>query len=525
MPKHRSGRLSWAVPKKVDMAARKVIVIGSGFGGLAAAIRLQARGFEVKLLEKRDKPGGRAYVYEDEGFTFDGGPTVVTAPFLFGELFELCGKDISDYLQFVSLDPYYRIRFHDGRFFNYSGDHDKMVEEIRKFNPGDIDGYTSFVEETERIYKTGFEELGDVPFSSPMDMIKIMPKMVALGSHRTVYGMVEKFVKDPDLRVALSFHPLLVGGNPFTTTSIYALIHFLERRWGVWYCLGGTGAIVNALVKLFEEMGGELVCGCEVEEILVEKGVVSGVALKNSERMDANIVVSNADSAYTYRHMIAPEVRKKYTDKKLDRMKYSMSLFVAYFGTAKTYPDLAHHMILLGPRYKGLLHDIFNRKVLADDFSLYLHAPSRTDASMAPEGCESFYVLSPVPHLGSGVDWSTMEAEYRERVFKYLESTCLPGLEESLLTTRIINPEHFKSELNSIHGAAFSVEPVLTQSAYFRPHNKSEDVEGLYFVGAGTHPGAGMPGVLSTAKVVDRLISDRGVSGNPRDPIAGTHAR
>ncbi|MEZ4536506.1 MAG: phytoene desaturase [Cyanobacteriota/Melainabacteria group bacterium] len=512
------------------MGTRRVVVIGSGFGGLASAIRLRARGFEVTILEKRDKPGGRAYLYEQDGFKFDGGPTVVTAPFLFGELFQLCGRDIADYLQFVPLDPYYRIRFHDGRIFNYSGDHDKMVEEVRKFNPGDIDGYVSFVKSTEKIYEVGFEELGDVPFSNAMDMIRIIPRMIALGSHRTVYGMVKNYIKDDALRTALSFHPLLVGGNPFTTTSIYALIHYLERKWGVWYSMGGTTAIVSALVRLFEEIGGELRLNAEVDEILVERGKVCGVNLKSGgeggvEKLDADIVVSNADSTFTYRYLLDPSVRRKYTDKKIDSMKYSMSLFVAYFGTKVTYPDLAHHMILLGPRYRGLLDDIFDRKTLADDFSLYLHAPTRTDPGTAPDGCESFYVLSPVPHLASGIDWHREEEVYREKVYRYLEEVCLPGLSENMITSLTITPEHFKSELNSIHGSAFSVEPVLTQSAYFRPHNKSEDVEGLYFVGAGTHPGAGMPGVLSTAKVVDRLISDQGVAGNPLDPIAGSHAR
>lgn len=507
------------------MAGKKVVVIGSGFGGLASAIRLSARGFDVVLLEKRDKPGGRAYVYEDKGFTFDGGPTVVTAPFLFEELFALCGKDISDYLQFVPLDPYYQIRFHDGEIFNYSGEHEKMVEEVRSFNPSDVDGYIRLIEETEKIYQTGFEELGDVPFSSPFDMMKIVPKMMALGSHRTVYGLVSQYIKNKDLRVALSFHPLLVGGNPFTTTSIYALIHYLEKRWGVWYSMGGTGAIVNALLSLFESNGGKLALNSEVSEIVVDNGAVSGVRLENGEVYEADIVVSNADSTYTYRYMLDPSVRKKYTNKKIESMKFSMSLFVAFFGTNKKYPDLEHHSILLGPRYKGLLDDIFNRKKLTDDFSLYLHAPSRTDPKMAPEGSEAFYVLAPVPHLQSKDDWQSIENEYRDKVYDYLESVCLPGLKESMVTSRIITPEHFKSELNSIHGCAFSVEPILTQSAYFRPHNKSEDVKGLYFVGAGTHPGAGMPGVLCTAKVVDRLISDEGVRGNPLDPIAGTHAK
>jgi phytoene desaturase len=505
-------------------AGPKVVVIGAGFGGLAAAIRLQARGFSVTLIDRRDAPGGRAYVYRDAGFAFDGGPTVVTAPFLLEELFALAGKKMDEHLTLVPVDPFYRIRFHDGRVFDYTGDAARMAAEVAKFSPGDVDGYARFVEESQKIFAVGFEQLGDVPFSRARDMLKIIPQMIKLRSHLSVWRLVCKYIKDDALRVVMSFHPLLVGGNPFTTTSIYTLIAYLERKWGVWFAKGGTGAIVQALVDLFVALGGALELGVAAEEILVESGRVSGVRLGGGRTLPASIVVSNGDAPATYKRLLPASARKKYSDGKIDRMRYSMSLFVAYFGTKKTYPDLAHHTILLGPRYRDLLTDIFDRKVLASDFSLYLHAPTRTDPSLAPPGCENFYVLSPVPHLESGDDWSKRGAEYQETIFAHLEKNGIPGLRENLVTSRFITPDTFAGELASEKGAAFSIQPVLTQSAYFRFHNKSEEVDGLYLVGAGTHPGAGLPGVLSSAKVVDRLIADVDGTGNARDPIAGTHA-
>ncbi|HEX4462389.1 MAG TPA: phytoene desaturase [Polyangia bacterium] len=506
-------------------SAPKVVVIGAGFGGLAAAIRLQARGFAVTLVDKRDRPGGRAYVYRDAGFAFDGGPTVVTAPFLIEELFALAGRKMEDHLELVPVDPYYRIRFHDGRIFNYTGDAARMEAEVAKFSPADVDGYRRFVRESEKIFRVGFEELGDVPFDRAFDMIKIIPQMMKLRSHLSVFSLVAKYIRNEDLRVVLSFHPLLVGGNPFTTTSIYSLIAFLERKWGVWFALGGTGAIVDALVALFTSLGGTLECGVEAEEIVVAGAKVTGVRLAGGRTLPAALVVSNGDAPATYQRLLPPANRRKYTNERLDDMRYSMSLFVSYFGTKQTYPELAHHTILLGPRYRELLDDIFDKKMLAPDFSLYLHAPTRTDPSLAPPGCENFYVLSPVPHLDSRTDWAKTGAEYEDKLFQYLERTCIPGLRANLVTSRHITPQTFHDELNSQKGAAFSIQPVLMQSAYFRFHNKSEEVDGLYLVGAGTHPGAGLPGVLSSAKVVDRLIGDRDGTGNARDPIAGSHAR
>jgi len=504
--------------------APRVVVIGSGFGGLGIAVRLAARGFRVTLVDKRDQAGGRAYVYRDQGFAFDGGPTVVTAPFLLEELFELAGRKMADHLTLVPVDPFYRIRFHDGRVFDYTGDADRMAEEVRKFNPADVDGYRKFVLEAEKIFKVGFEQLGDVPFHRFTDMLKIVPQMIKLRSHLSVYKLVSKYLSDDALRVVMSFHPLLVGGNPFTTTSIYSLIAFLERKWGVWFAKGGTGAIVQALVELFQSLGGTLELSTEVEQITVADGRVSGVRLKGGGTIPAELVVCNGDAPYVYKNLIDPSVRRKNTDARVDKMRYSMSLVVSYFGTKKTYPDLAHHTILLGPRYRELLDDIFDKKILASDFSLYLHAPTRTDPSLAPPGHENFYVLAPVPHLGAGVDWEKEGPLFRDRLFEYLEQTGIPGLRDNLVTERLITPQHFQDELNSERGAAFSIQPVLTQSAYFRFHNRSEDIANLYFVGAATHPGAGLPGVLSSAKVVDRLIPDRDGTGNARDPIAGSHA-
>lgn len=504
--------------------APRVVVIGSGLGGLAAAIRLQARGFRVIVVEKRDQPGGRAYVYREAGFTFDAGPTVVTAPFLLEELFALGGRRMTDHLTLMPVDPFYRVRFADGRIFDYSGDPERMAAEVRRFNPADVDGYHRFILEAQRIFKVGFEDLADVPFSRARDMLRIVPAMIRLGSYRSVHALVARHVKDEALRQVLSFHPLLVGGNPFTTTSIYALIAFLERKWGVWFARGGTGAIVSALVDLLHALGGELELSTEVEQILVERGRATGVRLNGGRTLPADVVVSNGDVAFTYKRLIDPRARRKYTDRRIDRMRFSMGLVVAYFGTRRLYPELAHHTILLGPRYRALLEDIFDHKKLADDFSLYLHAPTRTDPTLAPPGHEAFYVLAPVPHLDGAIDWSTEGERYRDKIYSHLEATLLPGLSDSMVISRMITPVTFRDELNAEKGSAFSIQPLLRQSAYFRPHNRSEDVEGLYFVGAGTHPGAGIPGVLSSAKVVDRLIPDRDGTGNARDPIAGTHA-
>ena len=489
---------------------KKAIVIGSGFGGLSAAIRLAARGHDVEIFEKRDKLGGRAYVYEMDGFKFDGGPTVITAPFMFDDVFAAAGRRREDYVTFVPCDPFYRIFNHEGRQFNYNGDEDYILSQIEQWSPDDKVGYKKFMDTTKAIFEKGFIELADKPFLSFMDMLKVAPDLIKMQSYLSVHSYVAKFVKDEFLRRCFSFHPLLVGGNPFDVPSIYAMIHYLEREWGIHYAMGGTGAIVSGMAKLFKELGGRIHLNADVDEILIEQKRAAGIRLKNGTIHRADDVISNADVAFTYRNMIPETHRRKYTNNKIDRMRYSMSLFVIYFGTKRRYRDtgLAHHNIILGKRYKSLLNDIFKKNQLADDFSLYLHMPSLTDPSIAPDGCENFYVLSPVPHLGADVDWTQAAKPYRDSIMQFLEDNYLPDLQSNIVAEHYIDPLHFQNTLNSHMGSAFSLEPTLTQSAWFRPHNRSEEFENLYFVGAGTHPGAGLPGVLSSAKIAEDLICD-----------------
>lgn len=488
----------------------KVIVIGSGFGGLTAAIRLQAKGFDVEIVEKRDKPGGRAYVYEQDGFVFDGGPTIITAPWLIHDLFELCGKKTDDYVKIVPIDPFYNVRFQDGTVFRYNGKREEVIEQIRSFNPADVKGYEKFYAKTADIFRAGFN-LIDQPFTYLTDMLKVLPDLIRLRSDRSVAAFVNSHIKDPRLRQVFSFHPLLVGGNPFQTTSIYALIHKLEQEWGVWFAMGGTGALVKGLVNLFKDIGGTIRYTSEVDRVIIDDADgtprAKGVTLKSGESLAADVVVCNADVAQAYMSLVPTKYRRRNTDEKIKKMRYSMSLFVMYFGTDRQYPDMAHHEILMGPRYKQLVEDIFTKKHLADDFSLYLHRPTATDPSLAPEGCDSWYVLSPVPHLESDTDWETMRTVYRDRIVKELEQRYMPGLSKHIVSEHIIDPVHFRDTLNSYLGSAFSVEPILFQSAWWRPHNKSEDVEGLYFVGAGTHPGAGLPGVMSSGTIASRMIA------------------
>ncbi len=500
-------------PAPVDRDSERphAVVIGSGFGGLAAAIRLGARGYRVTVLEKLDAPGGRAYVHRQDGFTFDAGPTVITAPQLLEELWALAGKKLEDEIDLRPVHPFYRIRFDDGQTFDYSGDAQKMNDEVARLAPGDVDGYARFLAMSEAIFRVGFEKLAHVPFGSWRDMAKILPEMVKLQSYRSVHGLVAKYVKDERLRQVLSFHPLLVGGNPFSTTSIYTLIAFLERKWGVHFPIGGTGALVSGMVRLIEGLGGAVRCDAEVKRIVVEGGRALGVELVNGEVLKSDIVVSNADAAWTYRYLVAPEDRSRWTDRRIERSRFSMGLFVWYFGTNRKYDDVAHHTILLGPRYKGLLDDIFLNHVLAQDFSLYLHRPTATDPALAPPGCDGFYVLSPVPNLAGDTDWRVAAEPYRAKIEAHLEATVLPGLSKAIVSSRMTTPLDFQDRLLAFRGSAFGFEPVLTQSAYFRPHNASEDVKGLYLVGAGTHPGAGLPGVLSSARVLDQVVPDAAV--------------
>jgi phytoene desaturase len=483
----------------------KIIVIGSGFGGLAAACRLQAQGHQVTIVEKRDKLGGRAYVYEQDGFKFDGGPTIITAPWLIEEIFELAGRRTADYVELVKINPFYNIRFPDGAVFNYNDDKENLFDQIRKFNPNDVEGYKRFSKDLGEIYRVGFE-LIDQPFSSVWDMVKVVPEMIKLRSDRSVVKFAEKYFKDERLQQAFSFHPLLIGGNPFTATSIYAMIHELEQKFGVWYAMGGTGTLVKAFGNLFKDIGGEILLETEVAEITIENRKANGAKLKSGETLKADAVISNADIAFTYLNLIPEKFRRKYTDRKVKSMTYSMSLFVVYFGTNRKYDNIAHHEIIMGKRYKELLEDIFKNKILAEDFSLYLHRPTATDCSLAPDGCDSWYVLSPVPHLGGDIDWRVQAEPYKQAIYKFLEENYLPDLRKHIVTEHHIDPLHFQDTLNSYLGSAFSVEPTLYQSAYLRPHNRSEDIENLYFVGAGTHPGAGLPGVISSGKIVGNMI-------------------
>ncbi len=482
------------------------VVIGSGFGGLAAAVRLGARGYRVTVLERLEAPGGRALVHRQDGFTFDAGPTIITAPFLLEELWRLCGRRLADDVELRAVSPFYRIRFDDGTVFDYSGDPVAMRAEVARFSPGDVAGYERFMRASEATFRIGFERLGHVPFGSWASMVKVAPHLVRRQAFRSVFGLVSRYVRDPRLRVVLSFHPLLIGGNPLTASAIYSLIAFLERRWGVHFAMGGTGRVIEGLVGLIEGQGGAVRCDAEVAAITVEGGAATGVRLASGEVIPAEIVVSNADPAWTYRRLLPPGARRRWTDRRVERARYSMSLFVWYFGTRRQYPEVAHHTILLGPRYEELLRDIFDRRVLAPDCSLYLHRPTATDPSLAPAGCDAFYVLSPVPHLGSGTDWRCEAERYRRLLARRLAETVLPGLDEHVVTSRVMTPLDFQDRLLSFRGAAFGLEPVLTQSAFFRPHNRSEEVERLYLVGAGTHPGAGVPGVLSSARVLDSVV-------------------
>jgi len=482
------------------------VVIGSGFGGLAAAVRLGARGYRVTVLERLAQPGGRARVLRRDGFTFDAGPTIITAPFLFEELWALCGRRFEEDVELRPMDPFYRVRFHDGETFDCCGDEEKMRARVAQLAPGDVAGYERYVALAARICALGFEQLGDVPFLRFTDMLRVAPQMLRFHAHRSVHHLVSRYVRDPRLRFLLSFHPLFVGANPFRVTSIYALVYHVERRWGVHFAMGGTGRLVDGLVGLVRGQGNALRLQCEVRSIDVQRGAVRGVHLADGGYEKADVVVSNADAGWTYRHLLPEPARRRWSARRMDRASYSMGLFVWYFGTRGRYPEVPHHTILVGPRYGGLLEDIFERKVLAQDFSLYLHRPTATDPSLAPEGCDTFYVLSPVPNLDGSTDW-TREAEgYRRRIERHLEETVLPGLSSRIVCSHVTTPLDFRDDFLSLKGAGFSLEPHLTQTAWFRPHNRCEDVEGLYLVGAGTHPGAGVPGVLSSARILDRIV-------------------
>ncbi|MEO1083450.1 MAG: phytoene desaturase family protein [Acidobacteriota bacterium] len=485
---------------------RPSVVIGAGFSGIAAALRMRARGEDVVLLERLPELGGRARTFRRDDFVFDAGPTVITAPFLFEELFELFGKKLQDEVELLPVEPWYRMVFDDGTSFDYGGTVDETLANIARFEPADQDGYLRLLEHSEKLFDKGFTELADQPFHRLGEMVRSAPDLVRLRADRSVWQLTARHLKDHRLRQAFSLQPLLVGGNPVTTTSIYSLIHFLERRWGVVFPRGGTGALVAALGRLLDEVGVDVRLGTTVSKIDVESGRASAVVLEDGERLEARRVVFAGDPSFLYRRLIAPEHRRHWTDRRLARQRHSMGLFVWYFGSSRQYPDVAHHTILFGPRYRELLADIFDRKLLADDPSLYLHRPTATDPALAPAGHDGFYVLAPVPHLAADIDWDEAGPRYRDLILERLEATLLPGLRESLVTDFFVTPKYFSVELLSHLGAGFSIQPTLTQSAWFRFHNRSRDVDDLYLVGAGTHPGAGVPGVLSSAKVLEKLL-------------------
>ena len=481
--------------------AQTAAVIGSGFGGLALAIRLQSAGIQTTVYEARDKPGGRAYVYEDEGFRFDAGPTVITAPDALDELWALTGRRRSDYVTFLPVAPFYRLCWEDGTVFDYADDQDELDRQIRAINPADIEGYRRFLAYSRDLYVEGYEKLGTVPFMDFRKMLSVAPTLARLSAHRSVYSKVATFIQDEHLRQAFSFHSLLVGGNPFATSAIYALIHALERKGGVWFAEGGTGALIDGMRRLFEDLGGTFRLNTPIESIEVENDRATGIVTGNGERVAHDMVASNGDVVHTYRDLLGDTSRGRKRGAQLAKKRHSMSLFVVYFGLKREHPELKHHMVLFGQRYRELVNEIFSGTELAPDFSLYLHCPSVTDKSLAPEGQSAYYVLSPVPHMGQvDVDWETVGPAYRDKILEYLERRYIPGLREDLVTVRHFTPADFKSELRAHHGSAFSVEPILTQSAWFRPHNRDKTIRNVFLVGAGTHPGAGIPGVVGSAK-------------------------
>ena len=483
------------------------IVIGSGFGGIAAALRLKAKGHDVTLIEKHQDLGGRARVFKRNGFTFDGGPTVITAPYLINELFELFKKNPIDYIELSPLKIWYQFIFEDRSKFNYSGNENEMKAQIGELSQEDVQGYEKLVNFTKKIFDKGFTELADVPFDKPFVMMQQLPALLKLKSYKSVYSLVSSYIKNEKLRRMLSMHPLLVGGNPFTTTSIYGLILYLEKKWGIHYSMGGTGNIIKGFEKLMNEVGIKVIKGNEVKKIISKNTKITGVQLSNDNTINADIVICNADPPAVYEKLLDGNSNNSFLfNWKKKRMEYSMGLFVYYFGTKKIYENVEHHTIKFGNKYKEHLDDIFDKKKLNEDISYYLHRPSATDKSMAPEGNDCFYVLVPVPNNQSGIDWNTEGEKMKSLIINKMEKDLMPNLKENIVEDFYLTPDYFEKDLNTKFGSGFSIQPKFTQSAYFRFHNKSEIYDGLYFVGAGTHPGAGVPGVLSSAKVLDKIL-------------------
>ncbi|MBA1321604.1 phytoene desaturase [Pseudomonas plecoglossicida] len=486
---------------------KTALVIGAGLGGLALAIRLQAAGIHTTLLERRDLPGGRAYVYHDQGFTFDAGPTVITDPTAIEALFELAGKPMADYVELLPVAPFYRLCWEDGTQFDYSNDQAELEQQIHAMEPADVAGYQSFLKYSRAVLEEGYIKLGAVPFLTFRDMLNAGPQLARLQAWRSVYSMVGQYIRNPQLRQVFSFHALLVGGNPFATSAIYTLIHALEREWGVWFAKGGTGALVEGMARLFTDLGGTLELNADVVSFDTQGNRLIGARSRDGRHWTADAIASNADVVHTYADLLGAHRRGQSEARRLKSKRFSNSLFVVHFGLKRRQPQLRHHTVCFGPRYRELVQEIFNGPNLPEDFSLYLHSPCATDPDMAPDGCSSHYVLAPVPHLGNApVDWAVEGPRYQEKILDYLERYYIPGLREDLVTCRSFTPVDFRDELNAHLGSAFSLEPVLTQSAWFRPHNRDAQVSNLYLVGAGTHPGAGVPGVIGSAKATAGLM-------------------
>ncbi len=486
---------------------KNIVVIGSGLGGLAVAIRLQSRGFQVTILEKNEKVGGHASQLVKNGYTFDMGPSLITAPDIIQKVFHSAGRRMEDYLDLMPLNPFYRIYFHDGSFLDYNGDPDRMKMQMSQFNIRDAQNYDAFMEHTSRLYKAVIEDgMGSRPFGDWKTMMKFLPQALKLRALYPTHTLVKKYFKDSRHRFTFSFHPLFIGGSPFRAPAVYLMIPYLEKKGGVWFTRGGMYSVVQALEKLFLETGGRIITSSPAEKIIVSDGKARGV-MANGQFYPADAVVSNADFHHTYHDLIDPKFRSKYSESKLEKTGYSMSAFLLYLGVKKTYPKLLHHTLILSNRYKGLVRDIFDRKILPDDFSMYLHVPTRTDPSMAPPGSESMYVLIPVANLGGNVDWKNMTVPFTGRILKFLEEDFgLSDLRRNIEVLETFTPLDFAMQRNSHLGSAWGVEPKLTQTAIFRPHNRSEDIRSLYLVGASTHPGAGVPGVLLTAETTEHVI-------------------
>ncbi|OQW75802.1 MAG: phytoene dehydrogenase [Proteobacteria bacterium ST_bin14] len=487
---------------------KSAIVIGAGFGGLALAIRLQSAGIQTTIVEARDKPGGRAYFWEKDGFVFDAGPTVITDPDCLRELWALSGHDMAKDVTLVPVMPFYRLNWPDGTNFDYSNDDVQLAAEIAKLDPEDVDGYGRFLEYSAGVYKEGYLKLGHVAFLDFASMIKAAPSLMKFQAWRSVYSVVSSFVKNPKLREALSFHTLLVGGNPMTTSAIYTLIHKLEKDGGVWFAMGGTNKLIEGLVTQFERIGGVLRLNDPVASIDTLGDRATGVTTQSGWHGDADAVASNADVMHSYRDLLKTSRSAQRTKKRLERKRYSPSLFVVHFGLKGHFPHIPHHMILFGPRYKGLLSDIYDHGVLPEDFSLYLHHPSITDPSMAPEGHSTFYALAPVPHRGKfPVNWDEVGPILEKRMLDEIGKRLnIPDIHDRVVTKFHYAPSDFSADLNAHLGSAFSLEPILLQSAFFRVHNRDDNIPNLYFVGAGTHPGAGIPGVVGSARATASLM-------------------